>query len=623
MLSLETPIVMKRCSLSLFFLMLAFGTTAAIQIRKMEPAFWWAGMKNTELQIMVYGDQIGSSNVQILNSDVKLNRLIKAESPHYLFLYLDLSQAKPGMVHMLFTQGKQKKKVTYELRARAIDPKQRFGFDRSDVLYLIMPDRFANGNPANDNLPMPFCPVQTDRRNPNARHGGDLAGIAKHLDYIADLGVTAIWLNPVLENDMPGGSYHGYASTDYYNVDARFGNNAEYVELIRQAHQKGLKVVMDMIFNHCGSEHVWVKDRPFSDWINDDGKYVQTNHAKFTLFDPYASSFDKKRMTDGWFVETMPDLNQRNQYLATYLIQNSIWWVEYAGIDGIRQDTHPYADEDMMATWCQEVMDEYPNFNIVGEAWVNYQPGIVYWQANSMLNKKGNSHLKTVMDFPFMLEAHNAFHLNTDWDNGLTRLYELLSFDFMYPDIAHLLVFLENHDTNRFLLEMPSDLRVFKQAYTFLLTNRGIPQIYYGGEILMNGNKKISDGDIRKDFPGGWDSDAVNAFLPQGRTALQNEAHDFLRKLLLWRKGNEVVTKGSLMHFVPRNGAYVYCREYKGKKVLAILNGVDQINTISLENYQEVLAGPVMGRDVLTGATLKLDKELTLEPRETLLLELN
>jgi len=613
---------MKRIVLSFVLLSLTLSITAAIQIRKMEPAFWWAGMKNSELQIMIYGDQIGATNVQVLNPEIKINKLVKADSPNYLFLYLDLSQAKPGTINMLFTHGKLKKKVTYELKAREMDPASRMGFDRSDVLYLIMPDRFANGNPANDNLPLTNCTVQTNRNEPNGRHGGDLAGISQHLDYIADLGVTAIWLNPVLENDMPGGSYHGYATTDYYKVDTRFGTNEAYVDLIRQAHQKGLKVVMDMIFNHCGSEHVWIKDMPFADWINNGGKFVQTNHDKFVSFDPYASQYDAKSMTDGWFVESMPDLNQRNPHLARYLIQNSIWWVEYAGIDGIRQDTHPYADEKMMSEWCREVMDEYPNFNIVGETWINYMPSVVYWQANSPLNKNGNSHLKSVMDFSFMLESHNAFHKQTDWDNGLTRIYELLSFDFMYPDINNLLVFLENHDTDRFLLEMPSDLNAFKQAYTFLLTCRGIPQIYYGGEILMNGNKKMADGNIRKDFPGGWPGDSINAFNSEGRTALQNEAHDFLRTLLTWRKGKDVISKGSLKHFVPRNGAYIYVREYQGKKVLAILNGLDKANTISLDQYQEVLGGSVSGRDVLTGKTVLLDKTLTLGSRETLLLEL-
>jgi neopullulanase len=604
------------------FLFVAFGISAALNITKMEPAFWWSGMKNPELQIMVYGTEISNARVTVLSSDVILKSVVKCDSPNYLFIYLDLTKAMPGQIKLQFQEGKKKKVVFYELKNRTFDPASRKGFSTSDVLYLLMPDRFANGNPANDNIPMKYCTVNVDRKDPNSRHGGDIEGIIQHLDYIADLGVTAIWLNPVLENDMPGGSYHGYATTDYYKVDPRFGTNEDYVRLIESSHRKGLKVVMDMIFNHCGSEHIWKKDMPFKDWFNFNGEFVQTNHDKFVSFDPYVSEYDKKMMFDGWFVKEMPDLNQRNPHLAKYLIQNSIWWVEFSGIDGIRQDTHPYADAEMMSEWCKELLTEYPDFNIVGETWVNYQPGIAYWQAGSKLNEKGNSNLKTVMDFPLMLESHDAFHKNTDWDNGLTRIYELLCFDYMYPDINNLLVFLENHDTNRFLLEFPADLSVFKQAYAFLLTSRGIPQLYYGLEILMNGNKKISDGNVRLDFPGGWPGDVINAFTAEGRNTLQNEAHDYIKKLLDWRKGNDIIAKGTLRHFVPRNGAYVYTRSYKGKKVLVILNGVDKENVISLNQYREALDGIMKGKDVITEKIISLVGELTLSPRESLILEL-
>jgi len=613
---------MKKILFSLIFLTIALGLKAAVNVTKMEPAFWWTGMQNPELQIMVYGEGIGASQVAINTPGVMISKVVKADSPNYLFIYLDLSKAQPGIVKMLFTQGKKKKEASYELKARTVDPASRKGFTTSDVLYLIMPDRFANGNTANDNLTLKCSDVKVNRSDPSGRHGGDIAGLEKHLDYISDLGVTAIWLNPVLENDMPGGSYHGYATTDYYNIDPRFGTNGDYKQLIDHAHQNGLKVVMDMIFNHCGSEHVWCKDQPFSDWFNFGGKYVQTNHAKYSAFDPYASAYDTKSMNDGWFVSSMPDLNQRNPHLATYLIQNSIWWIEYSGIDAIRQDTYPYADAAMMASWCKAVMAEYPNFNIVGEAWYKDMPAVAYWQANSKLNGKMNTQLKTVMDFSFMLSARNAFTLDTDWDNGLTTIYELLSLDAFHGDVKNLLVFLENHDTDRFLLEMPTDLLVFKQAYAFLLTSRGIPQLYYGSEILMNGNKKRTDGDIRKDFPGGWPGDTVDAFTKEGRTALQNEAHDYLAKLLDWRKGNDVISKGTLKHFAPRNGAYVYAREYGGKEVLVILNGIGRENTISLDQYAEVLHGRTSGKDVLTGRTVGLVKELTLAPRESLILEL-
>ncbi len=612
---------MKKLFL-LLFVLVSTGLSATLNISKLEPAFWWAGMKNTELQIMAYGDNIAGNEVSSLDKGLLLKQVVKCDSPDYLIIYLDIANAAPGKYRIQFKESGRKKIINYELKARTVDPASRKGFTTTDVLYLLMPDRFANGDTTNDNLKMKYCTVNVDRKDPNARHGGDIAGIEKHLDYIADLGVTSIWLNPVLENDMPGGSYHGYATTDYYRIDPRFGTNEQYAGLVEKAHQKGLKVVMDMIFNHCGSEHIWMKDKPFKDWINFDGNFVQTNHDKFVSFDPYASEYDKKLMFDGWFVDAMPDLNQRNPHLAKYLIQNSIWWIEFSNIDGIRQDTHPYADADMMSEWCKAVFNEYPNFNIVGEAWINYQPGVAYWQANSKLNEKGNSNLKTVMDFSLMLEAHNAFHKNTDWDNGLTRIYELLSFDFMYPDINNLLVFLENHDTNRFLLEYPSDLSVFKQAYTFLLTSRGIPQLYYGSEILMNGDKKISDGYVRLDFPGGWLGDVKNAFTAAGRSALQNEARGFIKKLLEWRKGNDVIAKGSLKHYVPRNGAYVYLREYNGRKVLVILNGTDKDNNIKMEQYKESIAGYTGGIDILTGNKVIFGEELKLTPRQSLIIEL-
>lgn len=613
---------MKRILFSFTFFFAALSLFASIDISRLEPAFWWAGMKNPELQILVYGKEIGQANVSVVTPGISVKNVVKADSPNYLFVYLDLSNAKPGMIKLNFTQGKQKKTVLYELRQRASSPGLHKGFSTSDVLYLIMPDRFANGNPSNDNHKMNCCTVNVDRSKPDSRHGGDLAGLEKHLDYIYDLGFTAIWVNPILENDMPGGAYHGYAITDYYKVDSRLGTNDDFLHLVDSAHNKGLKVIMDMVFNHTGSEHLWMKDKPFNDWYNFGGKFVQTNHAKNSYYDPYASDYDKRSETDGWFVESMPDLNQRNPYLAKYLIQNSIWWIEYAGLDGIRQDTYPYADAKMMSEWNKEVYDEYPDFNIVGEAWYNYTPGVAYWQAGSKLNGKLDSRLKTVMDFTLKLEAQKDFQVETDADNGLSRIYELLGFDYMYNDPNYILTFLDNHDTDRFLPEMPSDLSIFKQAYAFLLTSRGIPQIYYGSEILMNGNKKISDGNVRKDFPGGWPDDKIDAFTKEGRTPLQNEAHDYLQRLLNWRKGNDVIAKGSLKHFYPRNGAYVYLREWQGKRVLVILNGVSHENTIPLEQYSEAIKGATSGKDVITGSTVQLKDSLKLSPRETLILEL-
>lgn len=612
---------MRRITLISILVLLLFQSAVAFTVQRAEPAFWWSGMKNPELQIMMYGKDIADAKVSLTGTEARLTSVVRPESNNYLFLYLDLKDAKPGKFDIVFTEGKKKHTFSYELRQRTVDPATRKGFDASDVLYLIMPDRFANGNPGNDNTPVNI-PSPMDRSNHSGRHGGDLAGIEQHLDYVEDLGVTAIWLNPVLENDMPGGSYHGYATTDYYKVDPRFGSNEEYVQLIDKTHQRGMKVVMDMIFNHCGSEHPWMKDSPSKDWFNMPDNYVQTSYRLTPHFDPYVSDYDKKMTVDAWFVESMPDLNQRNPHLAKYLIQNSIWWIEYSGIDGIRMDTHPYADSDMMSDWCKAVYAEYPNYNIVGECWYENEGGVAFWQKDSRLNQNGNSNLKTVMDFPLMRIANKAFHSETTPWEGLNAVYDHLALDYMLADPSHVLVFLDNHDTDRFLREMPQNLDIFKQAMTFLLTTRGIPQIYYGTEILMNGTKARSDGDIRLDFPGGWPNDSVNAFDPAGRTPLQQQAFDITRQLLKWRKGNEVVAKGTLKHFMPTNGVYVYERSYNGKSVLVLLNGTSKTYDLDLTRYAEILPQDKSARNALTGQPVSLNApSLALSPRETLILE--
>jgi glycosidase len=485
-----------------------------------------------------------------------------------------------------------------------------------------MPDRFANGDPTNDQLPMRM-PYEVDRNNPNARHGGDLKGISDHLDYLHNLGVTAIWLNPVLENDMEGGSYHGYATTNYYRVDPRFGTNEAYVKLIADAHAKSMKVVMDMIFNHCGSDHPWMKDIPSKDWFNNLDPYVQTTHVKEVYYDLYASQYDTKQMTDGWFVPSMPDLNQRNRHVAKYLIQNSIWWIEYAGVDGIRQDTYPYADYQMMIDWCRAIEKEYPNYNIVGEAWYNNPVGTAFWQKNSKLNNKENTQLKSVMDFRLMGLAHSAFFEETgEWGGGLRNIYEHMTSDYVYPNIYNVLRFLDNHDTDRFLPEMPKNLDSFKQGITFLLTIPGIPQIYYGTELLMNGNKSKSDGDIRKDVPGGWPDDSVNQFTAEGRSELQNEAFNFMQKLLKWRQGNEIIAKGKMKHYVPQNGVYVYERYLNDKSIVVFMNGTSKEASIDLGRYTESIKNRKTANDIISGLQIQFADKLVMSPRQIMIFEI-
>ena len=607
----------RHLFLSLLLALFASSTLSADNL-KIEPAFWWSGMKNPELQLMVYGKDIAGYLPSVKYPGVQLKSSVALESPNYLLIYLDVENAKPGRFDITFTKDKKSFNYSYELKARKPNADRIKGFDSSDVLYLIMPDRFANGDPSNDQIPMRTA-YKVDRNSPNARHGGDLAGIEKHLDYIEDLGVTAIWLNPVLENDMQGGSYHGYATTNYYRVDPRFGTNEDYVRLIDKTHAKGMRVVMDMIFNHCGSDHIWMKDVPSKDWFNNLDKYVETSHVKEVYFDPYASEYDTKRMVDGWFVPSMPDLNQRNPHVATYLIQNSIWWIEYSGVDGIRQDTYPYADYKMMVDWCNAIYREYPDYNIVGEAWMNQTMGTAFWQKDSKLNERGNTMLKSVMDFRLMGLSHSAFFGDA---GGMQALYEHLAYDYAYADIYNVLRFLDNHDTDRFLPAMPEKLDAFKQGIAFMLTIPGIPQFYYGTELLMNGTKQKGDGYIRLDVPGGWPGDAVNQFEASGRTDIQNEAWNYMQKLLKWRKGNEVIAKGKMKHFVPQNGVYVYARNLNGKQVVVIMNGNAKESVLPLDRYDEILKGYTSGKDVITGKVVSLQKELTLGAKDVLVLEL-
>lgn len=612
---------MKKSFLLIIFVLTCISNLLAIEIKKLEPQFWWAGMKNSELQILMYGDNISRSDVSISAKEISINEIVRFENNNYLLIYLDLSEAKPQTFDILLKRGKEKKIVPYELKQREDGSSNRSGFNSNDVLYLIMPDRFSNGNSSND-IVKGMREARIDRSDSFARHGGDLKGIMNHLDYIENLGVTAIWLNPTQENDMAEGSYHGYAITDYYNVDRRFGTNDDFLKMTDMAHSKGLKVVMDMIFNHCGSENYLFKDMPSKDWFNFPDKYIQTTYKTTVQYDPYASNYDTKMALDGWFVESMPDFNQRNRHVARYLIQSSLWWIEFAGLNGIRQDTHPYADFNFMSNWCKEVNEEYPDFNIVGETWYGNNVAIAYWQKDSKLAGSRNSNLRSVMDFPLMDVMTKAFDEETDFGTGMTRLYEYLGQDVVYKNPQELLIFLDNHDTSRFLKNEndASNLARFRQAYAFLLTTRGIPEIYYGGEILMHADKSNGDGALRADFPGGWSSDSRNAFNQSDRTEKENEAFNYLKKLLQWRRGNDIIAKGTLKHFVPYNKVYVYERKYNGKSVVVILNGTDQKSIVDLSVFKEIIPRN-SAVDVISGKTIDLTNQLTLEGRDVLILE--
>ena len=614
-------------------------------IQRIDPTDWYVGMKNPSLQLMVYGKNIASvADVTTDYPGVRIDSIVRLDSPNYLLIYLNVREAQPGTMTLQF--GK-KLKADYTLKKREKAGEERHGFDISDVLYLLMPDRFAQGMDHSQ----PIAGMNTykeDRSQPSLRHGGDMEGIRQHLDYFTELGVTALWFTPVLENNSPDtdngySTYHGYATTDYYRVDPRFGTNDDYRRLIDDCHQRGLKVVMDMIFNHCGFEHPWVSDMPSKDWLNcpewlsepkdndrdpmtgfgkdgEGSKYLQTSYKLTPVIDPYATDIDKKETIEGWFVPSMPDLNQHNPHLMRYLIQNSKWWIETAGIDGIRMDTYPYAFGDAMAQWMKELQEEYPNFNTVGETWVTEPAYTAAWQKDSKLAEK-NSYLKTVMDFSFFDKLSQAKNEETDgWWQGMNRLYNSFVYDYLYPNPSSVLAFIENHDTDRFLGNGRDSL-MLKQALALLLTVNRIPQLYYGTEIMMNGTKEVTDGNVRQDFPGGFPGDTQNAFTREGRTRTQQQMFGWLSRLLHWRQGNETIIRGMQKQFIPYNGIYVIARSWHRNTILTILNGTTKPATMSVQRYAEVIGTTARAKDILTGRYYDLSKDLELKPRQSLILE--
>ena len=648
------PLFQKTWKILLFLLLLSSPMTAqnstAVQkkannrtatpnVTRMDPTNWFADMQDPTLQLMVYGKDIKFADVTTDYPNVKIDSLVRLDSPNYLLVYLNLKGAKPGEITLTFA-NKNGKKTTkkFQLKAREMAGTERKGFDISDVLYMLMPDRFANGNPKNDvikGMEDQLC----DRNEPSLRHGGDLEGLRQHLDYFTDLGITALWFTPVLENDRPAdngkhSTYHGYATTDYYRVDPRFGTNEEYKALVDECHKKGLKVVMDMIFNHCGDYHPWakgtridengktIKDYPSKDWFNSPNYGLQTSYKLTPVLDPYASKVDMAETVDGWFVSSMPDLNQRNPHVIKYLIQNSIWWIETVGIDGIRMDTYPYADRQAMAEWMKVLDKEYPNFNTVGETWVTEPAYTAAWQKDSKLSDV-NSYLKTVMDFSFYDKINLAKHEETDaWWKGLNRIYNSLCYDYLYENPSSVMAFIENHDTDRFL-ENGKDTLALKQALALLLTINRIPQLYYGTEVLMNGTKEVTDGNVRCDFPGGFAGDKHNAFTAEGRTKAENAMFNWLSKLLKWRRNNMVITKGKQIQFIPYKGVYVIARQWNDQTILTILNGTSQAVTLPLDRYAEVIGNHQEAKDVISGRKVKLGSELQLKARDTKVIELS
>ncbi len=613
---------MRRSAVIFVFFLLFVHLISAQTIQRVEPPTWWAGMKEENLQLLVYGNNISEYRPEIKDASVRIRKISKAVSPNYLFIDLDLSrldQAKK--IEIVFRlKGKKDLFYSYEFRQRKKGSEKRKGFDSSDAIYLITPDRFANGNPDND-TDKSLREKTINRKDDYARHGGDIKGITDHLDYIEKMGFTAIWPTPLLINDMPESSYHGYAMTDLYRVDPRFGTLKEYIELSAKAREKGIKLIMDQVENHCGIEHWWMKDLPFNDWVNyqkefENGVTIITNHRRTTNQDLYASKKDKERMNGGWFVSDMPDLNQKNPFMAKYLIQNSVWWIETLDLGGIRQDTYPYPDKDFMAQWAGAIMKEYPDFSIVGEEW-SYNPLLVgYWQ-NGKKNKDGYvSNLTSAMDFPMLKAIIEGLNEKESWDKGLVKLYEGLANDFAYAQPQKIMAFLDNHDKSRVFTEFKEDLTLTKMGLSYLLIFPRIPQIYYGTEILMDDSKNPGDhGLIRSDFPGGWKNDQVNAFTGKGLSANQKEMQDFLRKILNYRKNSKAISKGKTLHFSPQNGIYVIFRIQNEETVVLILNKNNTPVQLDLKRFEETgLSGKKL-RNIITGEQIIWKDQLNLDSK--------
>ena len=610
----------KYFFLFLFFLgvhLQTIGSNPALTIDHIEPSFWWAGMKNRDLQIIVHAKDIAYLRPKINTSGIRLVNVIQTFNRNYLFLNLEI---QPTVKPQIFTIDflKDEKVVfshPYTLKERKENSAARQGFSTADVLYLITPDRFANGDPSNDNHP--DMREKSNKSFKGGRHGGDIAGIIKNLDYIKSTGFSAIWLNPVLENNQTEYSYHGYSITDFFKVDPRFGSNDSYLDLVKNCHEKGLKVIMDMIVNHCGSFHWWMNDLPDIDWINFDNKFVNTTHQRAVIQDVHVSEYDKKMFTDGWFVETMPDLNQKNKLLATYLIQNAIWWIEYADIDGIRMDTYPYPDKDFMSDWTCAVMAEYPGFNIVGEEW-SENPAIVAHWLKGKVNPNGySSCLPGAMDFPIQGALRKSL-TNNNW----YPLYETLSMDFLYPDANSLVVFPDNHDMSRLFSQVNENLELFNLGLTYMLTTRGTPQIYYGTEILMSNPGTDDHGIIRSDFPGGWQGDQKNGFSNIGLSSKQIETKIHIQKLLKWRENKGVIHHGKMMHFVPENNIYVYFRYDNDEKVMVVLSLNKMDVSLDLKRFKEMLPNSFSATEIISGTNMELSDALNVPAYKSLILAL-
>lgn len=629
--------------LVLFICLIGLGRHSFAQslpIDRVEPLNWWVGMKNPNLQLLVHGKNIADADVVIDHPRVSLSQVIKVENPNYLFLDLVISpDARAGTFKIKLTANQSTGKgrrtamrrvtteIPYELKARADFVKAQ-GVDQSDLIYLVLPDRFANADSTNDKF-ADMADTQSDRNNPFLRHGGDLQGIINHLDYFKDLGVTALWLNPVIENDQPltdeGGSmrsaYHGYGFTDHYQVDKRLGGNAAYKKLVEAAHANGLKIVQDAVYNHVGANHWLLQDMPDKDWLHQWPAYTNTSYKEQPIPDPYGSEADRRVTTDGWFVPFLPDLNQENPLVANYLLQHALWTVEYFGIDAWRVDTYMYNNLEFMNRVNAALLAEYPKIHIFGENWTKSVPNQAYFQRNK-IDVPFKSNLPGACDFQTYAAINDALNQKIGWDEGMQRIYQILAQDYLYEDPTKNVVFLDNHDTDRYLSVVGEDLNKYRMGLVWLLTTRGIPQLYYGTEILMKNFKNPSDAEVRRDFPGGFPGDKENKFLASGRTNAENEAFNFIKKLATYRKNTPALHSGQLMQFIPEQGVYVYFRYDKEKTIMVVLNSAEQPIALETGRFKERIGTFVQATDIMTGTKIALSQPLQLQARTAYVFEL-
>jgi len=610
---------MKKATL----LLLLITTTLQAQINRIEPANWWVGMKLNQITLLVYGNNIQDLEPNTKYKGLSIVKTEKVENPNYLFVTVNISpETVAGTAKINFNKkGKTIISKDFPLLAREKNSATRASFSNKDAILLIMPDRFANGNPKNDNMPGSL--EKANRTDENGRHGGDIQGIINNLDYIQSLGYTQIWNTPLLENNMPKYSYHGYAATDFYKIDPRFGTNEDFKKLVTEAKKRNIGLIWDVVLNHCGLEYYFIKDMPMKDWVNVPDTKTRTNHLKSTLLDPYATAEDKKGYTDGWFDTTMPDLNQRNPFMASYLTQNTIWWIEYAGLSGFREDTFSYADKDFLAHWTKTILEEYPNFNIVGEEMTNVKEIAAYWQKDKKNVDGYQCYLPSLMDFALTDNLVKALNTKNEWESTWKEVYKGMGEDHIFPNPNNLLIFPDNHDMDRIYSRLNKNLDNWKLAMTLYATMRGIPQIYYGTELLFTHEKMGNDGQRRADFYGGWEGDTKNALTGKGMTADELEAQKFFKNLFQWRKTATAIHDGKFTHYVPeKNEAYVYFRSTNTQKIMVILNKNDKKVALDMKTYHDMIPASFNAKEALTGKEINVNGTLEIAPKSALILEI-